>query len=585
MGQSKGLIVVLLAGMSAVLSGPSPDLVKETVAEIARLKEEFLVQSAPARLSLLCLGRFADAGQSKALAELSAQTSRRTAELLEKLTQFIQQMEEYGGQDWEERYGRTNVWSAARQALLEGQYLKTYLLFWTALCDEERKDQILTQVIEECGQPSARWQGQEQILQVLALWRRAAAGDEEQLQMLLHQMMLRDDLSKPAQERMLLLQKRFGLFSGGPFEESLAALFQRKIAAKEDFEWAIEYAFLQEGAGRRQALEQLQQAWPQAREFITALRKEQETEWFNKSVRPALEEKMQTFAARAARTQDPNEREQFEQQWIQWIRSLDKQTPSIAALRKEAAAGYVHYLFTQPDRRNVEKIVQFLQGEVEEGEPILGYLYVQALTLKDSYGQAAAVLSGIPPDCRNSAFDLYVLEGFTERLEEFAASSNKTLEPLVMERAAYLAACAGLSEQDRRRAQLLWAEMAARLPQVSPDLEEKLDRFLQERQASGLEPVIRCRAFRRMQQGRWAEAARDWQTVRSAFEPQNRTEKSRSWHWWRAKYYELFCCAKSADVSREDVKHAVRILQTLYAPPPGIWQERLKALAEEDRRF
>lgn len=58
MGQSKGLIVILLAGMSAVLTGPSPDLVKETVAEIARLKEEFLVQSAPARLSLLCLGRF-----------------------------------------------------------------------------------------------------------------------------------------------------------------------------------------------------------------------------------------------------------------------------------------------------------------------------------------------------------------------------------------------------------------------------------------------------------------------------------------------------------------------------------------------
>ena len=117
------------------------------------------------------------------------------------------------------------MWSAARQRT---RAVSENLSFVLDLCDEERKDQILTQVIEECGQPSARWQGQEQILQVLALWRRAAAGDEEQLQMLLHQMMLRDDLSEPAQERMLLLQKRFGLFSGGPFEESLAALFQRK---------------------------------------------------------------------------------------------------------------------------------------------------------------------------------------------------------------------------------------------------------------------------------------------------------------------------------------------------------------------
>ena len=57
-------------------------------------------------------------------------------------------------------------------------------------------------------------------------------------------MMLRSDLTEQARDQMLLLQRRFELFSEGPFVEELEDLFQTKLEAKEDFEWALEYAFI-----------------------------------------------------------------------------------------------------------------------------------------------------------------------------------------------------------------------------------------------------------------------------------------------------------------------------------------------------
>jgi hypothetical protein len=83
-----------------------------------------------------------------------------------------------------------------------------------------------------------------------------------------------------------------------------------------------------------------------------------------------------------------------------------------------------------------------------------------------------------------------------------------------------------------------------------------------------------------MQKKQWGEASRLWQTVRGAYEPRDRTAKARAWHWWRAKYYELYCYRNLSDASKEDVAHAIKILGTLYDPPPAVWGEKLKSLEQ-----
>ncbi|GEM_PF-922833 len=585
MRSSRVVLGVLLGGLvCSVWAEPSPEVIKTAADKIARLEEEFLVQTAPARLTFLCLGRLADAAQRKVLSESAASAGQRVEEMLAVLTEQVHQMEGYTGEDWEARYGQTGLWAAAQQGLLRGRYLKTLFLFWQALCEEGQKQPLLARVLETCRAENARWQGQEQILQVLALWQRQGTDDAEQLRMILHQMMLRDDVSEPARERMLLLQKRFELFSGGPFEEEIARIFQKKISDKEDFEWAVEYGFLEWAQSRREPLRRVQQAWPSSQEFIDGLLAAQEAEHFETVERPAFEAKMQQFAVRASHATDPNEREETERQWVEWIQSLEKNSPAGSVLRRQAAAGYVYYLFDRPDRQNVDKMVRFLEQEAEKGEPVLGYLYVQALSLKEEYGRAVQILCEIPADCRHLAFDLYVLEAFAERPEEYSASSDVLLEPLVKKRAEQMAACGAASVQERQRVQLLWAQMAARSAQLLPEDTERLDQFLDEQKDSADEAVIRCRAFRRMQQGQWIQAVREWQKVRSAYEPSDRTQKERSWHWWRAKYYELYCSAKMSETSREDVRHAAGVLQTLYAPPPAVWQMRLEELKKSERK-
>lgn len=576
----KVAVSVLLGSLVCLVwAEPSPEVIKTAADKITRLEEEFLVQTAPARLTFLCLGRFADAAQRKVLSESAASAGQKVEEMLAALTDQVHQMEGYAGEDWEARYGQTGLWAAAQQGLLRCRYLKTLFLFWRALCEEGQKQPLLARVLEECRAEKARWQGQEQILQVLALWQRQGADDAEQLRMILHQMMLRDDLSETVRERMLLLQKRFELFSGGPFEEEIAQVFQKKITVGEDFEWAVEYSFLEWTQDRREPLRQVQQAWPSSQEFIAGLLAVQEAEHFETVERPAFEAKMQQFAVRASHATDPNEREQAERQWVEWIQSIEKSSPAGSALRRQAAAGYVYFLFDRPDRQNVDKMVRFLEQEAEKGEPVLGYLYVQALSLKEDYGRAVQILCEIPADCRNLAFDLYILEAFIERQEEYSASSDVILEELVMKRAEQMAACRGLSAQEQRRVRLLWSQTAARSPNLPPEDAGRLDQFLDEEKDSAEAAVICCRAFRRMQQGQWAQAVREWQKVRSAYEPSDRTQKERSWHWWRAKYYELYCSAKMSETSREDIRHAAGILQSLYAPPPAVWQTRIQELA------
>ncbi|MEJ5260961.1 MAG: hypothetical protein WHS88_12310 [Anaerohalosphaeraceae bacterium] len=576
---SKVWFWILLGGLVCwVRAEPSPETMKAAVDQIVRLEEEFWMQTAPARLTLMCLGRFAGPEQKKALLESAASAAQKLTEAIEILSEQVSRMENYSGSDWEARYGQTGLWSAAQQMLLRSRCLSTLFLFWSAVCeDTQEKQQRLSRVIEDCRAESSRWQGQEQILEVLALWQRQGADDGEQLRMILHQMMLRDDLSEPVRERMLLLQKRFELFSGGPFEEEITRIFQRKISDKEDFEWAVEYAFLEWAQGRREPLHLVRQAWPSSQEFIAGLLAALDAERFEKVERPAFEAKLQEFAVRLSRSRDPNEREEIERRWIEWIQSMDKSSPVESALRRKAAAGYVYSLLDRPDRQNVDKMIRFLEAEVEKGEPLLGYLYAQALSLKEEYGRAVQVLCDIPADCRNASFDLYILEAFAERLEEYE-SSDGSLKPLVMKRADQIAACGDALNRGPQRARLVWAQMAASSVQLTPDDEKRLEQYLEEQKDSAAEPILCCRAFRRMQQGQWAQALREWQRVRNAYEPADRAQKERSWSWWRAKYYELYCSARMPNVSSEDIRHAVRILETLYAPPPGVWRTRLEEL-------
>lgn len=82
-----------------------------------------------------------------------------------------------------------------------------------------------------------------------------------------------------------------------------------------------------------------------------------------------------------------------------------------------------------------------------------------------------------------------------------------------------------------------------------------------------------------MQQGQWTEAVGYWQGIRHACEPTDKIKRTRSWHWWQAKYYELFCYSRLPQVTKEDLTHAVQVLGALYDDIPDCWNRKLAALS------
>lgn len=574
------LAIMGLSGGNGLFAEPTAEKIRSNEEKIRAIGADFGSRSATARLSFLCIGRFGDKNQKEMLASLAVQTLEELESLTAAQQEMQKQMEDDPGRDWEQKYGQTGLWSACSQSIRLGEYLKAQCLFWSALCDEREKTNRLSQIIALCENQTWQWQGQEQILQTLALWQRGRPGDSETLRVILHQMMARSDLTEQAMEQMLLLQKRFGLFSQEPFSKELAKMFEWKVAAKTDFEWALEYAFLELGAGQKEPLERVQKTWPQGREFIQSLLREQAGDYFKEHDQLSLRQQMQTFASQIQQQKDPNQREIFEQQWRGWIQSLDPNIPGMDQIRIEAAAEYVQYLYSRPDRVNAEKIVHFLKAEVGRGDTGLGYLYVQALSLLERYGQAVAALAKIPFECRNGAFDLFVLESFADQMEEHIFKEDIPIAPAAQQRAKQLRACFPSEGRDRDRVDLLWAELALHAAEVDASVGQEVDAILSRFEQSTRAQVYRCRALRLMQKKQWTQAAQQWQTIRGTYEPKDRTSKTRSGYWWRAKYYELYCYWKQSDASREDVTHAVKILGSLYDPPPTVWAEKLKTLTK-----
>jgi hypothetical protein len=133
MKAGKGILFLVLLGLMGS-SGLCAELTAEGIRSgeeaIVRLEEDFGRRSASARLSILCLGRLGSDGQKESLRTLAGETIRSLEPALARQQEMRKQMEDDPGQDWEQKYGQTGLWSACSQSILRGQYLAVRCRFW-----------------------------------------------------------------------------------------------------------------------------------------------------------------------------------------------------------------------------------------------------------------------------------------------------------------------------------------------------------------------------------------------------------------------------------------------------------------------
>ncbi|MBN2457344.1 MAG: hypothetical protein JXB29_12555 [Sedimentisphaerales bacterium] len=148
------------------------------------------------------------------------------------------------------------------------------------------------------------------------------------------------------------------------------------------------------------------------------------------------------------------------------------------------------------------------------------------------------------------------------------------------------------SALDTRQSALLVAELAIFTAGAPADGDNaklsRAERILKTSATNDLEEhpdFLRCRARLLTGRGQFNQAAALWAKVRQMRSDESgQAEKggpSRSWKWWRAKFYELYCCSGLSQNQEKQVLHSIEVLQNSFSYIPPTWNDKLGTLKEQ----
>jgi hypothetical protein len=264
----------------------------------------------------------------------------------------------------------------------------------------------------------------------------------------------------------------------------------------------------------------------------------------------------------------------------------DLRGPGQEQLLSQALRLYCRLLLERNDRSCANEV---LAAVAETGDPQLLVLKAEALRQLQRHTEAtecmlAAVEAG---GCEHAGAAVQFLlrsVGEIERITlprtEKNAAATDTLRKL-----AGLCGDCQQGEQGPAAAMLL-AELTVLEGRPAPaeDL-RRVERLLEAagRQADpNSADLVRCRARLFAARGEFKRAALLWGRIAAGQKDQT-APAGRSWRWWRAKYYELYCWSNEPAVDIGAILHNIEVLENSFADVPPPWLEKLRSLAVECR--
>jgi hypothetical protein len=177
------------------------------------------------------------------------------------------------------------------------------------------------------------------------------------------------------------------------------------------------------------------------------------------------------------------------------------------------------------------------------------------------------------------------LDAVIEKLDLIAASGESEMLFKCIGLAEF---CNGCSGDKQGRAPLILAELLMVSPPEADGIRraEKLLAAAAETLPSGDRQLARCTARLLLAKGDYPGAARLWAGICDSLRPRERAGP-RSWAWWRAKFFELYCCQMAEGFPPRRLFHTIEVLEKTVSDPPRFWSEKISAIkdrcAEEDR--
>jgi len=181
-------------------------------------------------------------------------------------------------------------------------------------------------------------------------------------------------------------------------------------------------------------------------------------------------------------------------------------------------------------------------------------------------------------DCADADEVLELLSEVIDEIEQYETKANSFVET-VQDYEKVAKFCHDCLHQ--RRSSLLLAEVfvltSAKDEERLSEAEKLLDKVAQDKNVNDVN-LLRCRARLLTAQAEFDQAARLWVQAANMQKAESSSAKSRSWKWWRAKYYEIYCWSETPGTEKADVIHTIEVLENSFIDVPPLWAERLNSL-------
>ncbi len=679
------LSVISIAGVSDTL--PTADEVNGFSRKAKQTTEAFLRESVGLRFQYEYSGQFLTDNDRGKLGALAGRASQQLQEICESQQNLKGRIEEYEGDDWDDRYGSTGLWRRLFADLYVTNLDRCEIDFYVVLCaGQEAQGEMLRQIsarIDSLGKNYSTAYLQLLRARALALLSRTDPTYKSQALREFDLLAERSDMGhstvfKIAIERVKLL---------GPGQDERLSRLTDELAQSadvNDFEIVLSLACLQRRLGRAEAFGKTVGAWPQIENIlgslaladlscsleqgqldlqkVTVLEAElaAQTAWRdgpetragllrrlasddkfqsplvvyvaalacvqvspteagnlltraaklqqeNRSAR--LEIEAEKIAEQAARVQHKARLDLVRNKLVDDYQSQDSNKSEITkelldllrdcttesgpdSVRSVALRLYCQLLLDSRDPNDAQEVLNILTDGEVTNDPNLSVFKSNALRCAGKLDEAAECLAKVcSTDNREHAIEAEKLLGDIidqiEQLEHDCADFQKLLNSsLAIARYCERISLSADGLIPVERARLYLAEILLFSASGDPQKVSQVERILAGLPDDGKGDnvdFLRCRARLLAAQGKFKEAGALWASIAKIWRGRSTSPGQRSYQWWRAKFYELYCFSKTPQAKTKDVVHAIEVLENSFAEVPPLWAEKLSSLKEQCR--
>lgn len=254
----------------------------ETLAETSEfIAARFLQESFQLRMQYECSSRFLSRTEEESLSKIAKQACENLLAVAEKQQKLKRQIEEYQGDDWEDRFGATGLWRKTFRDVYLTNLRKSEIDFYRALCSQSgQRDHIAQDILNQIDSLSAKGRLsantghlpaalQLHKARVLALLSEDNLVYKQLAKKELNELMERSDMSHSTAFRVSIERIKFGLDE----PEKLLALTKElsQSDCANDIELVLSLAFLQRKLNQPQGLKTTVALFPNTEDYLGSL--------------------------------------------------------------------------------------------------------------------------------------------------------------------------------------------------------------------------------------------------------------------------------------------------------------------------